>query len=57
MSHSNQHNCYDEFLTTVDFTDHVDDIENKSEFSFTCPSCGKVLSYENNFDGTVSEKR
>ncbi|HDI3249995.1 TPA: hypothetical protein PMC35_003505 [Vibrio cholerae] len=57
MPHNDErHNCYDDFLKTVDVTEHAEQIQNKEEFSFVCPRCGKEASYENNFDGTMSPK-
>ncbi|ELP6118971.1 TPA: hypothetical protein I7730_16075 [Vibrio vulnificus] len=49
-----QNRCYEAFLETVDFSDHVESILNEASFTFECPLTGLQLERTNNWDGTTS---
>lgn len=51
------HDCYDVYLGTIDFSEHVNEIDDKDEFSFTCPKCRESSVRVNNWDGTSSPKQ
>lgn len=46
--------CYQAYLKTVDFTDHVDSVDNLESFTFECPLTQQTRKRINNWDGTTS---